>query len=447
MSKPKAKPSNKMTGRNVVSVIPSIRFQSLIAQTEPSSATLAESESRKHDQMSLDKDFKKFVVEKEDKNQKGFKLFVKELQSKAQKFIVENKNHIEIGVDVAKTLTSFAINKTPFALVEGLFSTLNTYALNKSFYAHDFFSEINGWRDLKENNIGFEGIFTSVMKRFPFETYKFDHDPANFCKVVDLGVFKLGYITSAAQEFIFYKFNENNRDAVLDFLVKEKLKDLNTNVISVEFKGVIGAGLNLIPEVTFPIASARADYYSSYIKKCMELGISRSIIFNGPPGTGKTTLAQTIIHNTGLRTLKFRFSPHYNFNIFAFIVRNFGIEAVIIDDFDQIGERDDLFEFLEMLKKETKLVIGLANSLHEFHPALLRPARFDEIKTIDALDLELVQNLLGDLSNKYLHKVKRWPVAYINELVTRSRLQTPQDLEKSYRELNSRVNKAIATIK
>ncbi len=151
------------------------------------------------------------------------------------------------------------------------------------------------------------------------------------------------------------------------------------------------------------------------------------------------TLSQTIVSKLNLRTLKFRFNGNYNYNFFQFIIKNFNIDAVILDDFDQIDNSHQLLELMEMLHRETKLVIALVNSLYDFHPALLRPGRIDEIRKIDSLEECVVKELLGDLFDKYNEKVRQWPVAYINELVARSKILTEEELDASLEELTERV--------
>lgn len=372
----------------------------------------------------------------------------KELLNEAQRYLIFNREKIDMVAGIAKTLTQFAIHKTPFTLFEGGMEVIRSAILDKTFYATDFFSEVNGWKLFAYDGMQFQGIFSSVIKRFPSKSLKFEYDSNTSARIVELPFCKMGIIDQHSTEQIFYQFNEIEIEKIVDFLVGEKLKDLGTNIISLDFISNHenpGVAMTLIPEVIFPVPSPKADFYTSYFKKCLDLGVNRSIMFHGPPGTGKTTLCQTIINNLGFRTLKFRYTPSYDYSLFAFVVRKFKIEAVMIDDFDQCDSRDELLEFLEMLKKETKIVIGLANSLREFHPALLRPGRFDEIVTIDALDPLVVKQILGTkLTKSYFSKVKSWPVAYLNEFVTRSKILDADGLKTSYVELADRVTKNLA---
>lgn len=390
--------------------------------------------------MDLKKDFNKFA---EKKAQSSFKEKVSDIKN----FIVLNKEKLDAGLSLAKAVTAYSIHKSPYIFVEAGLDVVKALTNDKSYFADDFFNETNGWKLVSHEGVGLAGIFGTVLKKFPTQTLKFEYDHKTSGKLVTLPFCNIGYVNRHGEEEIYYEPKKYNVEDILEFLVNEKMKELNTRIVSLGFSKkndeYAFPCITLVPESIFPIDSLKADFYANYIRECLKLGYTRSIMFSGVPGTGKTSLAQTIVDKLGFKTLRFRYTDTYNFNIFSFIVKKFKIEAVIIDDFDQIEAKDQLLEFLEVLKKETKLVIGIVNSLHEFHPAILRPGRFDEIHKIDSLDENVVAAVLGSLKPSYLEKVKAWPIAYINELVTRSKIQPIEDLEKSYEELNERVKKQL----
>jgi SpoVK/Ycf46/Vps4 family AAA+-type ATPase len=184
------------------------------------------------------------------------------------------------------------------------------------------------------------------------------------------------------------------------------------------------------------------------VKKFIDAGMGRSMLFYGPPGSGKSCMSHSIMKEFNFRTLVFSASYDLNkMNTLEHIVELFGVEALIIDDLDQLGDTGKLLDLLELLNRKLKLVIGIANSLEPFHPAVLRPGRFDEVVLVDELDEEYIAEVLGKLSKTYLPLVKHWPIAYINELCKRSQFDKGAKLKKHYEELNERVLDQLAVLR
>jgi ATP-dependent 26S proteasome regulatory subunit len=101
---------------------------------------------------------------------------------------------------------------------------------------------------------------------------------------------------------------------------------------------------------------------------------------------------------------------------------------------------------LELANRKSKLVIGCANLLSDFHSAVIRPQRFDEIILVDTLDPETINGVLGGLTVKYGEKVAHWPIAYVNELKKKSLVVDEKELEKSFIDLNKRVERQLISI-
>ena len=377
--------------------------------------------------------------------------FCKDMHAKIYEKVVLHRSFVDVGVEVLKGVSQFAVHKQPSFLVEGAFCALKEIGGN-SYHPKDFFSESNGWKQLTYQGTNIAHLFISVVDKYPCRNLKFSNYDNTSVKIIDLPLGSIGYIQAGEKRYsqtnIFYRPDEINVDELRKFLINEFVVMLNAKCFSVAENehNAYGSNVSIVAEDLVSIHSKKTEYYITYIKDCLKKGIGRSILFYGVPGTGKTSLSSSIIKELGFRTLKFRYSSGYDFNIFKFVIQSFDIEAVFIDDFDTASEATDLLEFLEFLKKNVKLVICVANVVDEFHPAILRPDRIDEIIKIDHLELETVKVLMGKLYKGYGPRVKKWPVAYIQEFVRREKIGK-QSLADAFKELDSRVQKQLKKLK
>ena len=170
------------------------------------------------------------------------------------------------------------------------------------------------------------------------------------------------------------------------------------------------------------------------------------ILLVGPPGTGKSTMAQAIIRQLGYRTLRLcveDITERYVPSIME-CVRIFRPDAIIIDDFDRCdhGAQRALLELSEWFLSKARLTIVTVNDKGALDQALIRPGRFDEIITIRQLDKNSIIALLGgQASDDLVERVGAWPVAYINEYRKRLLFMSQEDAAASIEELQQRVVK------
>lgn len=367
--------------------------------------------------------------------EKKFKEFCSKQKSALNNTIVRNGTAINIGVAVSKSLITFATTKSPFALVEGVFSTFK--AMEDALVdPNEFFSDTNGWVKLNP----FYALFSPVIETFDKKFLTFPYTKAYIASIngIEIGFFKDRYNENVVN--FFYKEKQIAENELKILLSNEMIKFLNSNFISlISTKGAYGNKTSIAAEKLYDIKSKTADRYVDYVKHCVSLNINRSCIFYGPPGVGKTTLTHTIVSGLNYKTLKFRYEGQFtNFSAINNIIDLFKIEAVLIDDFDQVSAPNSLLEFLETLNKKVKIVFAIANSIKDFHPAIKRPRRFDEIILIESLDEEIIKLTLGDLYKEFGERTKKWPIAFINELVSRKKIDR-QDMNEAYKELNERV--------
>ena len=162
----------------------------------------------------------------------------------------------------------------------------------------------------------------------------------------------------------------------------------------------------------------------------LERGISRGVLFCGPPGTGKSTGIRYLTRSLELRSLRidvgafaadfgrgYRSSQDSAGGIDT-LVRVLRPEVVILDDLDRILVSARLLEFLEYSKQLCKLLMASANRTSDFAGAALRPGRFDEVIRVEGLDEAALTRLLGE-DTDLVDRMRRWPVAYVREYVQR----------------------------
>ncbi len=367
--------------------------------------------------------------------------------------ILAHQNILDVGMSIARSVSNFAQSKSPLSFVEGGVSAINTCIKVASGESDDFFSVDNGWAPLAYayNQQALYDILSSGIERFPKRHFKFAYE-AEKTMIFTLPVGTL----SRTKRAIYYRHQENDRSDILRFIMNEKIKGSNSKIfaivenVTITGNGNSGIKFDLKPEESIAIPSQTAEDLSNYLSRYIARNLPRSIVLNGLPGTGKSTMAHKVFENLNLNTLKFKYSKNTDNsvrNIISFLVETFEIEAVLLDDFDYFSETTSMLEFLEWLHRHTKVVIAITNSLKSFPPAVLRPGRFDELRTIEHLDDQVIRNVLGDLFDTFGERISKWPIAYINELVIRVQTNPDVSPEDYITELQERIDTQTKILK
>lgn len=383
---------------------------------------------------------------------KNFNAFVLKNKNKIGEGTVIYSKEIDIATAIIGGIAQFAIYKKPIFLIEGISKAI--FKVGEGvFYPHSLFSIANGYESLTYNNVSCASIFSEILKNFNHKPLKFNYEKVD-ARLIKLPFATIGFVDGDRDAIpqVYFKPSEVNKDVLIKFLVNELIKSINSNYFSVDLVKTSNYSnlynIKITPEEFTFIESEKSKKYCDYIKLCLSKNIKRAFCFYGPPGTGKTTLSQTIVKNLNFRTLKFKNKEDgFSFELLTFIIKTMNVEAVIIDDFDISGDKERLLEFLEFLKKNVKVVITIANVMDNFHPAILRPGRTDEIDFIDCMDEEVIKDVLGsDLYLNFGSKVKNWPIAYIEELSTRNKIGI-QSMDDVFKELDERVFNQIKLLK
>jgi hypothetical protein len=366
-----------------------------------------------------------------------------------KEFFSIHKSKFDAASQIIKTALAYKKDPSPMVLVEGLINVVKE-SITEIRYIDDYFSPRYGWHQMSDDEtFDLASLISGVVETFPSEKIAFKNDQSCTGKIAKTPLGDLGYYyynTSPSEIKYCFRPDETTEEEIINFLIDQKVKLLNTNFISYRMRRVGKEDKPFLQAETISyIQSDRVEHYRAYIKRCEALGINRSLLFYGAPGTSKTTLAQSLTHALGYRTLKIRVDE-FNFHTLKFIIERLNIDAIIIDDFDQTNDSNKMLEFLEYINANTKLVIAVVNSLKEFHPAVIRPSRFDELIRIETLEESAIRSMLGSLCDVYYERIKNFPAAYLKEFVIRSKLVAPEELEEVLEELAVRVNSQTTEI-
>lgn len=183
--------------------------------------------------------------------------------------------------------------------------------------------------------------------------------------------------------------------------------------------------------------------YIQEIKAYREKGFQRSLLFFGPPGTGKTSASAAILAACSSKTLILPNINEMRPPWFQFNCKLLEPDAVLLEDIDHYNDGNiyQLLSIIEFLNKKNVLLIATCNKICQLDDALIRAGRFDELIEIKNLPEEVLDLLMGG-DKEIIDKVRTFPIAAILEVKRRMEVLGREAAFNRIKDLELRVKRS-----
>lgn len=314
-------------------------------------------------------------------------------------------------------------------------------------YSHGFFMS-DEWVEVFSRE--FNGTLMTVLGKLPFKKVVTSEENT-IIKVVDLNGCQVGWTINSKVNSVEHIYFQTDKVDEAKVEIKRRLWDMygGKPIVMKKNRTIVASVGGTDDRVLFDVdsefvtvPSLIADANIKKLKRSLDAGVNRSVMLFGSPGTGKSTIARTIVAGLGLRSFRIRVEDVSSFDNSSIVsaVEIFQPEAIIIDDFDRVVGQASLLEMLTFFQQHVKLVITTVNDKEKLDAAILRPERVDELIPIEAMDEASVRVILGQYADECFEQVKSWPIVFIQEYMKRRKYMEPDEIVASMKELSERVD-------
>lgn len=337
------------------------------------------------------------------------------------------KSVLSVASEVSEILVHVKSNPTKLDLASLGFKTLNSYLIHfhSDLFENPFTSDNWIFFDLK----GFSPyIVKLLMSNCPVKVVCSSGDnEAYVYATVNVHGIDIGLYYSKVDDYyeaLYLPLNKRNES--LSNLQRFLWDTHNSNFLLLSHKEV-GSEIHFSfvgKNIKNVLSSEAAEDLYVRSKKFLDNGFNRSIMLHGNPGVGKSAALLYVANKFNMRTLKLSISDvdtldPSNINM---LVELLNPSVLIIDDFDRISSPEKFLLSLESINENIKLFFVTINNKEALNRAILRPGRFDDIIEFNKLDDHVYDSLIGDAPQHIKERVKRLPVAYINDFHKRKKV-------------------------